>query len=206
MPAAVWAGFQWRRPKLRTSMRPPREFGNRIRFADGGRRSSPSSPIACSGTARVVSRVLVCLSRPFAYARRTYTTPAPRSTSRCSSANSSESRSPVAAANRTIGLYAGPSRSATASTCCHDSNGRFSFDRLIGFGTPRLAGLYSISPQATARFSTWRKRLSRLEPVPSGTVSRHAYTSFGESSPSRNSPTSRFPSSQRSFAIVIGSA
>jgi hypothetical protein len=31
--------------------------------------------------------------------------------------------------------------------------GRFSFDRRTGFGTPRLAGLYSMTPQTTARFS-----------------------------------------------------
>src|SRR6266540_6926171 len=40
MPAAVWAGFQWRRPKLRKSMRPPREFANRIAFSDCGSRST----------------------------------------------------------------------------------------------------------------------------------------------------------------------
>lgn len=40
MPARCWAGFQRRRPKLRKSMRPPREFGNKIGFSDGGSRSS----------------------------------------------------------------------------------------------------------------------------------------------------------------------
>jgi len=96
-------GFQWRQPKLRKSIRPPREFGNRIGFSDRGIRQSASSAIACSGTARVLSRVLVCLSRPFAYARHTCTTPRARSMSRCSSANSSDGQSPVAAANTTIG-------------------------------------------------------------------------------------------------------
>jgi hypothetical protein len=97
------SGFQWRLPKLRKSIRPPREFANRIGFSDSGSWSSASSAIACIGTARLLSRVFVCLSRPFANARRTYTTQRARSTSRRSSANSSEGRSPVAAANRTIG-------------------------------------------------------------------------------------------------------
>lgn len=69
-------------------------------------------------------RVLVCLTRPFAYARRIWTTPAARSMSRYSSANSSEGRSPVAAANTTIGPKVGPSQSASARICSQDSNGR----------------------------------------------------------------------------------
>src|SRR6266516_3094357 len=81
MPAAIWAGFQCRLPKLRKSMWRPREFGKRIGFSDAGRRSSASSAIACSGTARVLSRVFVFLSRPLANTRRTYTTPAARSIS-----------------------------------------------------------------------------------------------------------------------------
>jgi hypothetical protein len=64
MPAARWAGFQWRRPKLRKSFRPPRAFGNRISFSERGRRSSASSAFACSGTAPLLSRVFVCLSLP----------------------------------------------------------------------------------------------------------------------------------------------
>src|SRR6266508_1004941 len=63
----------------------------------------PSRAIACSGTARLLSRVLGCLTRPFAYARRIWTTPAARSTSPCSSANNSEGRSPVAAGLRARG-------------------------------------------------------------------------------------------------------
>jgi hypothetical protein len=59
------------RPKLPKSMWPPRAFGDRIAFSDGGRRSSALSAIACRGTARVLSRVLVFLRRPFAYTRRT---------------------------------------------------------------------------------------------------------------------------------------
>ena len=70
--------------------------------------SSASSAIACSGTARTPAG-LRCLTRPFAYARRIWTTAAARSTSPCSSANSSEGRSPVAAANTTIGLKFAPS-------------------------------------------------------------------------------------------------
>jgi len=49
----------------------PRVFGNRISLSECGRRSSASRAFACSGTARLLSRVFVCLSRPFAYARRT---------------------------------------------------------------------------------------------------------------------------------------
>jgi hypothetical protein len=40
---------------------------NRISFFEGGRRSSASSAFACNGTGRLLSRVFVCLSRPFAY-------------------------------------------------------------------------------------------------------------------------------------------
>src|SRR5262249_50339032 len=89
--------------ETRKSIRPPRAFGNRIGFADRGSRSSASTAIAGRGTARVLSRVSVCLTRPFAYPRRTYTTPSSRSMSRCSSANSSDGRSPIAAENLTIG-------------------------------------------------------------------------------------------------------
>src|SRR6266699_3170410 len=74
MPAAIWAGFQCRLPKLRKSMWPPREFGKRIGFSDAGRRSSASIAIACSGTARVLSRVFVFLSRPFANAPHVHDT------------------------------------------------------------------------------------------------------------------------------------
>jgi hypothetical protein len=48
------------------SILPPRIFGNKIGLSDAGSRSSASSAFACSGTARVLSRVFVCLSRPFA--------------------------------------------------------------------------------------------------------------------------------------------
>jgi transposase InsO family protein len=65
MPAALWAGFQWRRPKLRKSIRPPREFGNRISLSERGRRSSASNAFACSGTARLLSRVFVCTGLHF---------------------------------------------------------------------------------------------------------------------------------------------
>jgi hypothetical protein len=41
-------------------------------------------------------------------------------------------------------------------TCCQDSNGRFSGKRRNGFGTPRRAGLASITSQATAAFKTCR--------------------------------------------------
>jgi hypothetical protein len=103
-PAALWTGFQWRRLKLRKSRWPPRVFGNSSGLSSrGGSWSSASSAIACSGTARLLSRVLVCLTRPFAYARRIWTTPAARSTSPCSSANNSEGRSPVAAGLRARG-------------------------------------------------------------------------------------------------------
>ena len=40
-------------------------------LTDAGSRSSASTAFACSGTARVLSRVLVFLILPFAYARRT---------------------------------------------------------------------------------------------------------------------------------------
>src|SRR5829696_537860 len=122
-----------------------------------------------NGTARLLSRVLVCLTRPFAYARRTWTTPAARSTSPCSSPNSSEGRSPVAAANTIIGPKAGPSRSVTDRICAQESNGRCSRQRRLGFGT-LLAGL-SIILQATARFSTCRsalqpRRTAACDPIP----------------------------------------
>ena len=65
--------------------------------------SSASTAIACSGTARLLSRVLVCLTCPFAYARRIWTTAAARSTSPCSSANNSEGRRPVASGQRARG-------------------------------------------------------------------------------------------------------
>jgi hypothetical protein len=42
------------------------EFGNRISLSERGRRSSASKAFACSGTARLLSRVFVCLSLPFA--------------------------------------------------------------------------------------------------------------------------------------------
>ena len=169
--------------------------------------SSASSAIACNETARLLNRVLVCSTRPFAYARRIWTTPAARSTSPCSSANSSEGLSPVAAANTTIGPKLGPSRSASDRICAQESNGRCSRQRRPGFGTPRLAGFSSISFQATARFSTCRSACVASKRCPSGTVSRHAQTCSGESSARRTSPSSAvaFPSSQRSFATVTRS-
>ena len=51
--------------------RPPREFGNKMGFSAGGSWSSASSAFACSGTARLLSRVFVRFNRPFANARRT---------------------------------------------------------------------------------------------------------------------------------------
>src|SRR6266550_6677910 len=69
-PAAIWAGRQWRRPKTRKSIRPPRAFEKRIGFTEAGRLSSASTAFACSGTARVLSLVLVFLILPFAYARK----------------------------------------------------------------------------------------------------------------------------------------
>ncbi len=102
---------------------------------------------------------------PFAYARRIWTTPAARSTSPHSSANSSDGLSPVAAANTTIGPNRGPSRSATDRICAQESNGRCSRQRRPGFGTPRLAGFSSISFQATARFSTCRSACVASKPV-----------------------------------------
>src|SRR6266536_6232446 len=70
MPAATWAGRQWRRPKTRKSILPPRTFGNRIGLTEAGRRSSASTAFACSGTARVLSLVLVFVILPFANARK----------------------------------------------------------------------------------------------------------------------------------------
>src|SRR5437667_7839802 len=74
-----------------------------------------------------------------------------RSTSRCSRAIHSAGRSPVAAANRTIGPYRGPIAAASASSSVHDSNGCCSLRRRTGLSTPTFAGLTSISPHATAR-------------------------------------------------------
>src|SRR6267143_1473312 len=51
-PAAIWAGRQWRRPKTRKSIRPPRAFGKRIGLTKAGSRSSASTALAWSGTAR----------------------------------------------------------------------------------------------------------------------------------------------------------
>jgi hypothetical protein len=53
-PAAIWAGRQWRRPKTRKSILPPRAFGNRIGLTEAGRRSSASTAFACRGTPRVL--------------------------------------------------------------------------------------------------------------------------------------------------------
>jgi hypothetical protein len=83
----------------------------------------------------------------------------------CSSANSSEGRSPVAAANTTIGPKVGPSPWASDRICSQDSNGRCSRQRRPGFGT-RLAGFSSISFQATARFRHLPQGLRRFESVP----------------------------------------
>src|SRR5829696_1327787 len=80
------------------------------------------------------------LDAPVRIRPRMWTTPAAGSMSPCSSANSSEGRSPVAAANTTIGPRVGPSRSASDRICCQDSNGRCSRQRRPGFGT-RLAGI-----------------------------------------------------------------
>ena len=44
----------------------PRAFGKRIGFSDAGSRSSASSAFAWRGTARILRRVFVCFSRPFA--------------------------------------------------------------------------------------------------------------------------------------------
>ena len=57
--------------KTRKSIRPPPAFGNRIGLTEAGSRSSASTTFACSGTARVLSRVFVFLTLPFANARRT---------------------------------------------------------------------------------------------------------------------------------------
>jgi hypothetical protein len=74
--------------------------------------------------------------------------------------------------------------------------------------TPRFAGLTSISCQATARLSTCRSACVASKRCPSGTLNRHAYTSRGDRSASRFSPSFAvaLPSSQRSFAIVTGAA
>ena len=71
-------------------------------------------------------------------------------------------------------------------------------------GTPCLAGLSSISFQATARFSTCRSAWVASKRCPSGTVGRHAQTCSGESSARRTSPRPAvaFPSTQLSFATV----
>jgi hypothetical protein len=94
--------------------------------------------------------------------------------SRHSSPNSSEGRNPVAAANNTIGPDTRPSLAATAASCCHDSNGRFSLARRGVLRIPRLAGFESISPQSTARFRTCRSACVASKRCPSGIVSRHA--------------------------------
>jgi hypothetical protein len=59
-----------------------------------------------------------------------------------------------------------PSLTATASSSAHDSNGRFSAHRRYGLSIPRLAGFRSISPHTTARSSTCRSALGRVEAMP----------------------------------------
>jgi hypothetical protein len=122
-------------------------------------RSPAAGPRVCSAAS--------WLTRPVAYARRIWTTPAARSTSPCSSANNSEGLSPVAAANTTMGPNVGPSPSVIERICAQESNGRCSRQRRPGFGTPRLAGLSSISFHATPRFSTCRSACVASKRCPS---------------------------------------
>jgi len=76
------------------------------------------------------------------------------------------------------------------------------------FRMPHFAGLESSRPQSTARFRTCRSAWVASKRWPSGIVSRHAYTSFGDSAASRVSPSVAvaLASSQRSLAIVTASA
>src|SRR5439155_11658968 len=61
-------------------------------------------------------------------------------------------------------------------------------------------------PHQTARLRTCRSACVTSKRCPSGTLSRHAYTSLGDRSARRFSPSSAvaLPSSQRSLAIVTG--
>ena len=117
-------------------------------------------------------------------------------------------RRPVAAANITSAPLHSPSLEATAASCAHDSNGRFSVRRRCGLSTPCLAGLTSIIPQATARASTCRSAWVASKRCPAAIVIRQAAISCERSSPRRRSPNSAtaFASSQRSFSIVSGCA
>jgi hypothetical protein len=78
------------------------------------------------------------------------------SMSRCSIPNSSDGRSPVAAAKITIGPVHRTQLPGHGFDLLPRLERRFSFARRVGFDKPRLAGLSSSSPRATARFSTCR--------------------------------------------------
>jgi len=110
----------------------------------------------------------------------------------------------VAAAKTIIGPYRGPIASASASSSTHDSNGRCSLRRGTGLSTPTLAGLLSIIPQATARWSTCRSAWVASKRWPGASVIRQAAISCEVSSPMRRSPKTAvaLASSQRSFLIV----
>jgi hypothetical protein len=169
--------------------------------------SSASSAIASSGTARLLGRVLVCLTRPFACARRIWMTPAARSTSPCLSANmlrraksgrgrehdhrSERRREPLGQRPDLRPGIERPLLPAPPSGIGHPAPGRVVVDQLPG--------------DRPAQYLP--ERLGRLEAMPSGTISRHAHTCSGESSARRTPPSSgvAFPSSQRSFVIVTRS-
>ena len=128
--------------------------------------------------------------------------------SRRSRAIHSPGRRPVAAANITSAPLHSFSLEATAASCAHDSNGRFSVRRRCGLSTPCLAGLTSIIPQATARASTCRSAWVASKRCPAAIVTRQQSSSATPRSPRRRSPNSAtaFASSQRSFSTVSGCA
>jgi hypothetical protein len=144
---------------------PERQESNGL-SRSGGSWSSASSAIACKGTARLLSRVFGCFTRPFAYARRTWTTQAARFTSPYSSANSSEGRSPVAAANTTIAPKVDLSRSATERICAPESKGCCSRAAPTGIRHPALGRVLFDQLPRDRPIQHLPQRLRRLEAMP----------------------------------------
>ena len=122
-----------------------------------------------NGTRRRLRSVFGSFTRPpAATTRRTCTTAASRSMSRCSNPASSAGRKPVSLANTTIGPKSGPSSAATRSTSSR-VNGSMSRRRATRRFPVRASrtGLSRMIFQATAR-SRLGERPEDLGPVPVG--------------------------------------
>ena len=181
---------------------PPCVWGERRVLSPRGRCWRASRARSRGGDPRVRTRVLGCSDPSVRSPWRIWTTPAARSMSPCSSANSSEGRSPVAGAED-IGPEVGPSGRGGDGFC--SGPGRAVVPEGAGGVWQHVGGVFSVRLQEDRRFKHWprpwsaRKGALGERGAPTQAVKRD--------SPSGTSPSAAvaFPSSQRSFATVTRS-